>query len=193
VDKLEGIADLGGSMVVHMFGAFFGLAFSLAFGANARAAKNVQDNASVYHSDVLAMVGTLFLWLFWPSFNSALGDGNTQHRAILHTYLGLTGSCVAAFLASYVLRGERRFNMVDVQNATLAGGVALGTACDMHLTPGVAMLVGAFAGVVSVWGYVTVQPYLQQKLGLHDTSTTCTACRRSLEPSLASSPHLKPR
>lgn len=57
---------------------------------------------------------------------------------------------------------------VHVQNATLAGGVALGTAANMPLQPWVAMFVGCIAGVLSVFGYhaVTVRslPYLSTYL-----------------------------
>lgn len=44
------------------------------------------------------------------------------------------GSCVATFLLSKRLRGH--FSMVDVQNATLAGGVAVGSTCNMDIHPG---------------------------------------------------------
>jgi ammonium transporter Rh len=110
----------------------------------------------------------VFLWLYWPSFNGALGDGQTQHRAIINTLVSLTGSCVFAFLVSYQLR-HRQFNMVDVQNATLAGGVAMGTCADLIIQPGSAFAIGAIAGSVSVWGYVKLQPWLQDKIRLHDT------------------------
>lgn len=57
---------------------------------------NAQENeaganeSSTYISDLFAMVGTIFLWIFWPSFNSAmLDDVAQQHRAILNTYLSL--------------------------------------------------------------------------------------------------------
>ena len=42
---------------------------------------------------------------------------------------------------------------VHIQNATLAGGVAVGTAANMVIYPWGALLIGALAGVVSVFGY----------------------------------------
>jgi ammonium transporter Rh len=57
---------------------------------------------------------------------------------------------------------------VDVQNATLAGGVAIGAAADMYLYPGTAMAVGALAGTLSVFGFVVLSPLLE-KIGVHDT------------------------
>lgn len=58
---------------------------------------------SVYVSDIFAMIGTLFLWVFWPSFNSALVDTpDQQQRAELNTYLALaaaTGKCVCVALS----------------------------------------------------------------------------------------------
>lgn len=154
-------------MTIHMFGAFFG--FACTWMMTPKEAYGHENNAANYHSDIMAMVGTIFLWMYWPSFNGALGSGATQERAIVNTVLSLCGSCVMAFLASHVLRRERRFNMVDVQNATLAGGVAMGACCDMIILPGSAIAIGAIAGLVSVAGYVYVQPYLERRVGLHDT------------------------
>eukprot|EP00823_Brevimastigomonas_motovehiculus_P000633 TRINITY_DN107_c0_g1_i1.p1 TRINITY_DN107_c0_g1~~TRINITY_DN107_c0_g1_i1.p1 ORF type:complete len:762 (+),score=204.89 TRINITY_DN107_c0_g1_i1:23-2308(+) len=165
-----GISDLGGSMVIHMFGAFFGLACSFVITPpEAGNAEKAKHNAPVYHSDMMAMIGTIFLWAFWPSFNGALGSGATMHRAISNTILSLTGSCVSAFLCSYWFRGESKFSMEDVQNATLAGGVAMGTCADLVIEPGFAILIGVLAGVVSVWGYVVLKKLLERKIGLYDT------------------------
>jgi ammonium transporter Rh len=165
-----GITDIGGSMVIHMFGAFFGLSCSWAMQSQWAKAGLSADNSSVYHSDVFAMIGTIFLWMFWPSFNAVLGaNDELRHMAVANTVLSLAGSCTFAFLASNYLRGEKKFCMVDVQNATLAGGVAMGTSADMACGPGAAVLIGSIAGVVSVWGYTSVQPWLQHTIGLHDT------------------------
>ena len=162
-----GILDVGGSIIVHLFGAYFGLAASWALSSRS-AASNV-NNASVYHSDLFAMIGTLFLWIYWPSFVASPAGEHDQERAIIATTLSLTGSCVAAFLTSLWLRGGR-FSMVDVQNATLAGGVAIGSAANLAvLSPAESVVIGVLGGVLSVVGYTKIQPLLETTLGLHDT------------------------
>lgn len=104
---LMNISDIGGSMIIHTFGAFFGLAATRYL--SSVNAVSADDNAAIYHSDLFAMVGTIFLWLFWPSFNGAFALEDSFTRAIVNTLISLTGSCVASFLFSYVLRGETKF------------------------------------------------------------------------------------
>lgn len=43
--------------------------------------------------------------------------------------------------------------MVHVQNSTLAGGVAVGSVCNLLIGPHGAVLIGIVAGTVSVLGY----------------------------------------
>lgn len=57
----------------------------------------------------------------WPSFNAALSTYDGRLRAIPNTFLSLTGALVATFLISAVL--SHKFDMVTVQNSTLAGGM----------------------------------------------------------------------
>ena len=67
--------DTGGSIFVHSFGAYFGLAASFFFQPDrARVSNNLKDS---YQSNTVAMIGSIFLWIYWPSFNSALTTGNT--------------------------------------------------------------------------------------------------------------------
>ena len=111
ISEKLGVTDLGGSTLIHTFGAFFGVGVSLAL--NDRHARGHKDNSAVYHSDMFAMVGTLFLWMFWPSFNSVLGNSdNAVSRAVINTLLSLTGSGIGGFLFSYILRREKKFSMV---------------------------------------------------------------------------------
>lgn len=161
-----GIADIGGTMVIHMFGAYFGLACS--WMCSPKASFTSEKNGSVVTSDLFSMIGAVFLFIFWPSFVGALATGNARNRAMLNTTLCIVSSTVTAFFASQLLR-KGKFDMVDVQNATLAGGVTIGAIADMALSPAIAICVGVVAGGVSCYGYVKVQPWLEEKWGLHDT------------------------
>uniref|UniRef100_A0A914R3U8 Ammonium transporter AmtB-like domain-containing protein n=1 Tax=Parascaris equorum TaxID=6256 RepID=A0A914R3U8_PAREQ len=62
--------DIGGSMVVHAFGAYFGLALS--FVIYKKKMLRHENEGSNYNSDIFSMIGALFLWIFWPSFNAAV-------------------------------------------------------------------------------------------------------------------------
>ena len=42
------------------------------------------------------MVGTLFLFMYWPSFNAVLVVGSQRERVMVNTILAITGSCIAA-------------------------------------------------------------------------------------------------
>ena len=52
-------ADIGGSMLIHTFGAYFGLSCSAWL--YRRTAIKHPRNKSVYHSDIFAMIGKEFL------------------------------------------------------------------------------------------------------------------------------------
>lgn len=159
--------DMGGSMYVHTFGAYFGLAASYMMTDRVKMESSKIKIAN-YNSDIFAMIGTLFLWIYWPSFNGALATGNAQHRVVVNTVLSLSNSCLTAFIFSKLIRPKYKFNMVDIQNATLAGGVAVGSSADLVIAPSGALLIGMISGLVSVLGFVYIQPKLES-MGITDT------------------------
>jgi len=55
--------------------------------------------------------GTIFLWLFWPSFNSAAAVGEGQYRAVINTYFSLAACAVVTFAMSALVR-KGKFDMV---------------------------------------------------------------------------------
>ncbi|NWY58189.1 RHAG protein, partial [Chionis minor] len=161
--------DVGASMTIHAFGAYFGLAVTLVL--YRPGLKNKHENEeSTYHSDLFAMIGTLFLWLFWPSFNSAIASESIyQIKAIVNTYYSLAACTVVTFALSSLVDQRGKFSMVLIQNATLAGGVAVGTCADLSIHPFAAMCIGSIAGIVSVLGYHFLTPLLASKLNIQDT------------------------
>ena len=168
IEKLVHVQDIGGSMVIHTFGAYFGL--TVAWIISPRKAEGHAKATPTVTSDMFALIGTIFLWMYWPSFNAALGTpGPLQQRAVVNTILALAASCVTAFTLSGFLRHNHKFDMVDIQNATLAGGVSCGVNASMAIWPGGAIGIGMGAGLISVLGYRYVQPFLEKHFHLHDT------------------------
>jgi ammonium transporter Rh len=162
--------DMGGSIFVHTYGAYFGLACAWMLGPKGTPSRaDYANNSSTKTSDMFAMIGTLFLWMYWPSFNGALAAGDQQHRVAINTVLSLSACCVSAFIWSALMREGKKFDMVDIQNATLAGGVAVGSSADLVIQPWGAIVIGLIAGFLSVFGYVHIGPFLEKKIGLYDT------------------------
>jgi len=163
-----GAVDIGCTIFIHLFAAVFGLAVARVLYKPEQA--NSMKEGSSYQSDLFAMVGTVFLWAFWPSFNGGTAPiGDAQQRAVVNTYFSLCSCVLATFAFSALITPTRKFDMVHIQNATLAGGVAVGTVGTMMLTPSGAIVVGAVAGVLAVCGITFVQPFLLTKLKIHDT------------------------
>ena len=166
VSKL-GAVDMGGSMYVHTFGAYFGLAAAYFFHSKKAIEDKHKRCEGDYNSQLIAMVGTIFLWMFWPSFNGALATEDQQQRVIVNTVLSISASCISACGISRIML--QRLDMEVVLNATLAGGVTVGSSSDLVVTGGVAMAIGALAGIVSAIGFLKLSAFLQEKIGLHDT------------------------
>lgn len=113
------------------------------------------------------MIGTYFLFLYWPSFNSAVAEGSAKLRAAINSVLSLTASTVSALLVSLIVHGK-----LDVEillNSTLAGGVAMGAAADLVVKPYYALIAGWATGAISALGYTHIGPFLAKRIGLHDT------------------------
>ncbi|KAL1524893.1 hypothetical protein AB1Y20_019772 [Prymnesium parvum] len=158
------IRDAGGTITIHMFGAYFGLAVALVIG---KPAKMEKEKASI-SSDLTSLIGTTFLWLYWPSFVAGdLKASEGAPLALVNTIISLIGSTVATFIVSPLL-SNGKIRPVDIQNAALAGGVAIGAVANLDIKPFGALIIGSLAGVVSTVGFCKVQERLF-RMGLHDT------------------------
>ncbi|KFV53427.1 Blood group Rh(D) polypeptide [Gavia stellata] len=152
-------------MHVHLFGAYFGLAVSSRF---SEPSPRSEKNASTLKSDLLSMLGTLFLWVFWPSFNSVLAAN--KRKAIYNTYFALAVSAVTAFVSSVLTTKDGKFRMAHIRSAVLAGGVAVGYAAHSIEYPWIAMILGLLASVITILGSYCLQQCLNPALKVHDSS-----------------------
>lgn len=160
------IRDVGASMAIHTFGAYFGLTASL-FLSRKGTDSGHRNNGSAYLNDITSMIGTIFLWIFWPSFNAAMALPEDRFTVLLNTIVSLCAACATTFLMSSSLHGK--FDVVHIQNATLAGGVAVGSAADMDVGPGGALAIGIVAAIVSTVGFSFLSPFMEKCCGLKDT------------------------
>lgn len=162
------INDAGGSILIHLFACYFGLGVTFVLYRPHLKDGHAKENTS-YQSDILAVIGTLFLWVFWPSFNSALTlKGDDQHRAILHTFIGLSASTITAFALSVMLNKNGKLTMADIQNVTLAGGVTVGASVDMMISPAAAYALGMMGCTACMLGYKYLSPFLAQRCRIQD-------------------------
>jgi len=132
--------------------------------------KNKENNESSYVTDAIAFIGTIVLFVFWPSYNCAFAPSGLQYRVIINTVLALCASVIFAFLFSRAFRGGR-FKMADVQRASLAGGIALASAASILVGPGGALTTGAVVGAVSCLAHIHFTPIMHRyfPLGYQDT------------------------
>ncbi|HEY5505513.1 MAG TPA: hypothetical protein VIK28_10180, partial [Sedimentisphaerales bacterium] len=133
----SGFADTGGSIVIHAFGALFGLGVIKTMTTSGEVAQPIESDAS---SDRFSMLGSMVLWIFWPSFCAALVAPELIPHTVVNVVLALCGATVATYFSSIVLR-KGRISIADIANASLAGGVAIGSTCD-HASHPTAFLIG---------------------------------------------------
>ncbi len=155
--------DTGGSILIHAFGALFGLA--VAFNMTTKKEFNTPIEVSET-SEKFSLLGSMVLWVFWPSFCAALVPIEAIPMTIVNVILALSGSTLATYFASNMLRGKA--SAADIANAALAGGVAIGSTCD-KVPPSYAFIIGILAGILSTVGFAKIQEKLQGKIKKIDT------------------------
>lgn len=160
----KGFQDSAGSIIIHAFGAYFGLAASIVLTTEQQRSRPIESDPT---SDRFAMLGSMVLWLFWPSFATAIVPFEEMPQTIVNTILALSGATLATYFLSTAFH-QGKTSMVDMANAALAGGVSIGSTCNL-VGPGGAFVIGLLAGTLSVVGFVFLQPMLESKIKLVDT------------------------
>uniref|UniRef100_A0A8C2WPV6 Rh blood group, D antigen n=1 Tax=Cyclopterus lumpus TaxID=8103 RepID=A0A8C2WPV6_CYCLU len=159
-------------MLLHIFGAFFGLALTWILfrkGSLQPFEKEKFDR----QAGLFSMLGSVFLWMFWPSFNSVLVDHRSPWRklgAVCSTYLALAVSAVTAAAVSMLSSPKGKLNPVHMQSFILAGGVAVGVSMSAVHQPWEAMTIGFTAAVLSTIVSRYLKTHMLLAFECHDTS-----------------------
>ena len=164
IGMTKGFVDTAGSITIHAFGAYFGLGLAMMLTSKLQKEQTIETDPT---SDRFSMLGSMVLWIFWPSFCCAIVKPELVPLTAVNTVLALSGATLGTYLLGMLVR-KGRTSIADMANAALAGGVAIGATCNF-VTLGVAFLIGLIAGSISVIGYVVVQPALESRLKLVDT------------------------
>lgn len=160
------ISDVGESVALHLFAAIFGCSAAFVVDRKVKVDDNANERNS-YMSNLLCMLGSLVLWVFWPSFNAAGDEGDSQQRSVLNTFFALIGSGLSSFATSSLLHKDNKIVMGHIQNGALAGAVGVGATSDLMIQPFGALLIGALSGCICVVGFKYFSPLLA-KLGVYD-------------------------
>ena len=148
----KGFLDTGGSVAIHAFGAYFGLGVVMM--TDKKFAGRPGPKADKI-SNEFCLLGSMVLWLFWPSFTSSVVAPEQSYATVLNTVLALAGSTLATYIFTKLIRGK--IEVEDIANAALAGGVSIGSTCSTA-NPGFAMVIGICAGTLSTVGFAIIAP-----------------------------------
>jgi ammonium transporter Rh len=157
------VVDTGGSIVIHAFGAIFGLGVALTMTTKQEFEKTIETDST---SDRYSMLGSMMLWIFWPSFCAALVPPEQMPLTVVNVIIALCGSTLATYLMSVSLR--KKISIADIANAALAGGVAIGSTCAAA-SHGEAFIIGIMAGALSTFGFAYIQQRQQKLMKVIDT------------------------
>jgi ammonium transporter Rh len=160
----KGFTDAAGSIIIHAFGAYFGLGLAIALFNKRHLDLEVPSDAT---SDRFSMIGSMVLWLFWPSFCSAVVPMEQFAATAVNTILALCGATAATYMFTLIFR-KGNVAISDMANAALAGGVAIGATCNV-VSAQLALTIGAIAGALCVFGFVIVQPVIKKVFRIVDT------------------------
>lgn len=159
----KGFVDAGGSVAIHAFGAYFGMGLTLVLSSKKHREVAIESDAT---SDRFSMLGSMVLWVFWPSFCSAIVPEMQFAQTVINVILALCGATICTYFTSVLLR--KKIAIADIANASLAGGVAIGSTCNI-VSPIGAFCIGLLAGALCVIGYAVIQPRLQAMFKTVDT------------------------
>ncbi len=155
-----GDLDFAGGTVVHINAGIAALVGAIVLGKRI----GYGHDAMPPHSLPMTMIGASLLWVGWFGFNagSNLEATGGAGLAFINTILATAAAGMAWMLTEWMLRGKP--SMLGVASGVVAGLVAVTPAAGL-IGPMGAIVLGAIAGVVCLWGVTG----LKKMLGYDDS------------------------
>ena len=160
-----GARDFAGSGVVHAVGGFTGLAGALLLGPRiGKFNKDGTPNSFPAHNIPYMFAGTFILFFGWFGFNPGSTLAATDYRIsviAVNTYLaGGMAATVNAYLTYFI---KKKSDPTAIANGALGGLVAITAPCA-YVAPWAAIVIGAIAGPLTVYG----NKFVERKLKIDD-------------------------
>jgi Amt family ammonium transporter len=148
-----GFVDFAGCTQVHSIGGWAALVGVYVLGPRiGKYGPEGKINAIPAHNFMAATIGCLILWFGWFGFNPgstmAIGDFQAIADIALTTNLAAAAATLTATVTCWLVLGKPDLGMT--LNGCLAGLVGITASCAF-VTPIVALLIGAIAGVLVVF------------------------------------------
>ena len=154
--------DSGGSIMVHMCAAYFGLGVCLIL----RVKEAFKEPMFITtHSVSFVWLASMLLWVLWPTFVCGLLPMEEFALGTMTCYMSGLGSIISAYVVCVACTGK--INPLVYTYAMLAGPVAIGAPL-LIVGPWGALIIGIVAGVVSALCFTYLQPWFCNKLGVLD-------------------------
>lgn len=151
----NGMVDFAGSTVVHSVGGWAALVGAIMVGPRLGKYVNGEARPIPGHSMPLGMLGALILWIGWYGFNAGStlglsgGFAAVAARVAVTTTLAAGAGATTAMLISWMRTGKSDLSLT--LNGVLGGLVGITAGCAT-VDPWAAVVIGAIAGVIIVYG-----------------------------------------
>jgi Amt family ammonium transporter len=155
-----GDLDFAGGTVVHINAGIAALVGAIVLGKRIGYGRDAMPP----HSLPMTMIGASLLWVGWFGFNagSNLEATGGAGLAFINTILATAAAGMAWMLTEWMLRGKP--SMLGIASGVVAGLVAVTPAAGL-VGPMGAIVLGAVAGVICLWGVTG----LKKALGYDDS------------------------
>lgn len=154
--------DPGGSILVHMCAAYFGI--GVALGIREKRAFD-EPMYTTTHSVTFVWLASMLLWMLWPSFVTSLLGAEDVTWGTITCYMAGVGSIISTYFVCNACQGK--INPLIFTYAMLAGPVAIGAPL-LSVGPWGALLIGLIAGAISALCFIYLQPRFCKALGIYD-------------------------